>query len=575
MSDAKDLERAVEESLREDGQLIVPAPAKPLAVARQFLEEHHADERHETLIYHRGDFFTWAETHWLERDADGVESALYRWLENAFYWKPTKDGPTGLASFDPSKQRILNVVHALGRAAYVAARLDPPMWLDRADGATEYVAMQNGLLHMPTRRLHAHTPLFFSPFVLPYAYDPDAPRPTRWLQFVEELWGADEEMISTLCEVMGYILGGETSQQKIFLFVGPTRSGKGTTARVLQALLGMENVAGPTLSGLSTQFGMSELICKPLATISDARLNPRSDSTLAVERLLSISGEDVLSVQRKFKPDWIGRLPTRFLILTNELPQFADASGTIAGRFIILTLTRSFYDEEDPGLTARLIAEAPGIFNWALEGLDRLRERGHFVQPTASTAALQQLRDLASPVSAFVRDRCKVGPDEQTLKTDLWNCWKEWCDIEGARAGTNAILIRNLRAAYPNITPGRPEDAEGKRVHVLYGISLALVGTPDISDGDAEVGVPSGVEPAEDLAQPSRASGVSGVDPSVFRRNSRGDPGETHQAADRQHYDDVFASVRDECLTCGNEYLRDERYPERMRCPECADRVVA
>ena len=67
-------------------------------------------------------------------------------------------------------------------------------------------------------------------------------------------------------------------------------------------------MAGPTLSGLSTQFGMSELIGKPLATISDARLDTRSDSTLAVERLLSISGEDALSVQRKYKPDWIGRL---------------------------------------------------------------------------------------------------------------------------------------------------------------------------------------------------------------------------------------------------------------------------
>ncbi len=118
---------------------------------------------------------------------------------------------------------------------------------------------------------------------------------------------------------------------------------------------------------------MSELIGKPLATISDARLNTRADSTLAVERLLSISGEDVLSVPRKFRPDWIGRLPTRFLILTNELPQLSDASGRIAGRFVILPMTRSFYDDEDPELTTKLVAEAPAIFNWSLQALDRLR----------------------------------------------------------------------------------------------------------------------------------------------------------------------------------------------------------
>ena len=61
----------------------------------------------------------------------------------------------------------------------------------------------------------------------------------------------------------------------------------------------------------------------------------------------------------------IGRLPTRFLILTNELPEPSDASGTIAGRFVILTMTKSFYGDEDPELTAKPVAEAPAIFKTA------------------------------------------------------------------------------------------------------------------------------------------------------------------------------------------------------------------
>ena len=42
---------------------------------------------------------------------------------------------------------------------------------------------------------------------------------------------------------------------------------------------------------------------------------------IAVERLLSISGEDTLTIDRKYRDPWTGRLPTRFMILTNELPQ--------------------------------------------------------------------------------------------------------------------------------------------------------------------------------------------------------------------------------------------------------------
>ncbi|MCH7779836.1 MAG: hypothetical protein IH848_03245 [Acidobacteria bacterium] len=35
-------------------------------------------------------------------------------------------------------------------------------------------------------------------------------------------------------------------------------------------------------------------------------------------------------------------------------------------------LTKSFLGREDPALTGKLLAESSGIFNWALEGLDRL-----------------------------------------------------------------------------------------------------------------------------------------------------------------------------------------------------------
>ena len=65
---------------------------------------------------------------------------------------------------------------------------------------------------------------------------------------------------------------------------------------------------------------------------------------------------------------------------------------------------------ENPGLTDELLAEAPAIFNWALEGLDRLRERGYFVTPTSAREAQRHLEDLASPVGAFVRDMLRRRP---------------------------------------------------------------------------------------------------------------------------------------------------------------------
>jgi putative DNA primase/helicase len=93
------------------------------------------------------------------------------------------------------------------------------------------------------------------------------------------------------------------------LIVGPTRGGKGTIARIQGKLIGPSNVAGPTLSSLNGDFGMAPLIGKPLAVISDARLDAGRDASVVVERLLAISGEDTITVNRKHRDQWTGNTP--------------------------------------------------------------------------------------------------------------------------------------------------------------------------------------------------------------------------------------------------------------------------
>ena len=115
-----------------------------------------------------------------------------------------------------------------------------------------------------------------------------------------------------LQEIFGLCLTGDTSHQKAFLIVGPKRSGKGTIARVLTQLIGSDNTVAPTLARLGTNFGLQPLIGKRLAIISDARLGGRADQQAIAERLLSITGEDAITTDRKNIAAWTGRLQVRF-----------------------------------------------------------------------------------------------------------------------------------------------------------------------------------------------------------------------------------------------------------------------
>ena len=135
------------------------------------------------------------------------------------------------------------------------------------------------------------TPAFFSTYALDYDFDADAPSPIEWLRFLGSLWPNDPESIDTLQEFFGYCLTGDTRQQKLLLLIGLKRAGKDTIVRILRAMIGPDNVAGPTLSSLATNFGLWPLIGKPVAIISDARLSNRSDIAVIVERILTITGE--------------------------------------------------------------------------------------------------------------------------------------------------------------------------------------------------------------------------------------------------------------------------------------------
>lgn len=238
---------------------------------------------------------------------------------------------------------------------------------------------------------------------------------------------------------MGYVISGQTDQHKILLLVGPARAGKGTIARVLTDLVSRDHVAGPTLKGLQNEFGLGPLIGKSLALISDARIDGKTTS--AVERLLTISGEDTISVNVKLKPHWTGRLPARFMIISNEVPQLRDTSGAIASRFVVLVLTKSFLGSEDTKLGDRLTDELAGILNWSLDGLDRLRAQGRFTSPASSAEAMETLRDLASSLAAFLRKCCILEPGREVVIDTAYKEYLRFCQGSGFEPTEKAVNL--------------------------------------------------------------------------------------------------------------------------------------
>jgi putative DNA primase/helicase len=186
---------------------------------------------------------------------------------------------------------------------------------------------------------------------------------------------------------------------------------------------------------------------------------------------LSISGEDAITVNRKYRDQWTGKLPSRFMVISNELPKLGDASAAIAGRFVTLLLSKSWYGQEDTTLEGRIREELTGILNWALDGLARLEKQGQFTRPASTDEAYIALQDLASPVGAFVRDRCELDIGHEIPVDELWDAWKAWAEENGHRVADKQSFGRNLRAVHAPIKLVRPREGE-ERHRVYRGITL-------------------------------------------------------------------------------------------------------
>lgn len=447
----------------------------PLFSASEFIRL-----RRPNLMHTNGEWLDHNGSSYDEVEEATIKSECYRFLASAV----EEDNSGNRKRFSVTRNPVADIVAALEATAHKERdRYRPPCWL-RGDGppAGEILACANGLVHLPSGVLLPPTPNFYTRNALGFAFNAGAPTPTRWLAVLEEYWPDSPGSIDLLQEMMGYLLVPDTSLHKILLFMGPPRSGKSTIAQVIGQLVGQENTCGPNASSLSHPFGLEPLIGKQLAILGDMRIGSKTDQAAIAENLLRVSGGDMVSVNRKYKLAWSGRLPTRFLILSNELPHLADASTALANRYLPLVFIKTYLGREDPDLLRQLLAELPGILNWAIDGWRRVKERGRFELPPESREVLGSLMDLGSPVTAFVEELCELDPNASTAKHELYRAWHAYCEARGLRPGTIDTFGRDLMAAYPGrqIRPSKPRDGGGGRTNVYLGIRLRGAFGPDV-----------------------------------------------------------------------------------------------
>jgi putative DNA primase/helicase len=126
--------------------------------------------------------------------------------------------------------------------------------------------------------------------------------------------------------------------------------------------------------------------------------------------------------------------------------------GSRHRRFNIIPFTQTIPpDKQDKELANKIIAtELPGVFNWILEGLNRLLTQKDFSKCTASEAMLAQYKLESDSVAMFMNEKgYKPSPDKSCLLSGLYREYVTFCHEDGYRpVGKNGFSKRLMTAKF-------------------------------------------------------------------------------------------------------------------------------
>jgi phage/plasmid-associated DNA primase len=116
--------------------------------------------------------------------------------------------------------------------------------------------------------------------------------------------------------------------------------------------------------------------------------------------------------------------------------------------------------------------ELPGILNWAVRGLHRLRAQKGFSDSEIMDKALENYRAETNPARQFLLEICSESTlDETILSKDLYGAYCRWCKENGHNYPLSEKQFgKEIKRSYPKMK--RDRQTTGTREWYYRGIRL-------------------------------------------------------------------------------------------------------
>jgi len=298
------------------------------------------------------------------------------------------------------------------------------------DATHGMINLQNGVYDLESNKLLDHRPEYYLTTQLPFAYDDKAPTCMLPLYLLSTFTKPhsqdhDPELVTFLQEAIGYSLTTSVDQHVIFLCYGEGANGKGVLFHMIEQLAGVAAVPLDINQLRRERYQLADLAGKKVALCSETSATQNLVEDAIIKTLVS---GDTMRVRQIYREPFTLYPTSKLWWAMNELPPVADTSEGFWRRIRVIPFNRQFTDTDQiKDLKQQLDQELPGIFNWAMAGLRRLRAQGTFTMPAQIRGITAQYRKESNPVALFVEEKCFVSPTATVASSIVYAAYKEWC----------------------------------------------------------------------------------------------------------------------------------------------------
>jgi putative DNA primase/helicase len=379
-------------------------------------------------------WYRWVDTHWAKDET-----------ATAFHFVRELGRELTDAATNPELKEVRRVTFAGGVERY--CRSDPVFAVTAHHWDTDHFLLgtPGGTIDLRTGLLREARPKEAITKLTAVAPAEEANCPL-WIKFLGETFGNDPDLIRFLKQWAGYNLTGDTREHALLFGTGKGGNGKGVWLNVHTNIL-RDYATTATMETFISSF--ADRHTTDVAMLNRARMVTASETeegrAWAEARIKQMTGGDPITARFMRQDNFTFKPEFKLTIIGNHKPQLRNVDDAARRRFNIIPFDRQ-PKVPDRELEGKLMAEAPGILRWMIEGCLDWQKNG-LVQPRSVIDATKSYFEDQDLMSQWLEEECEVAPGN-SYKWEavalLFEAWETYCTKAGEKAGTMKSFSNQL-----------------------------------------------------------------------------------------------------------------------------------